>query len=321
MLALVYVVLAAGYISLSGIAARAASGGDVAQLERIELWKGIAFVVVTALIAFAATRFFLKRIAQHRAALGAAHMALLETEHKAAAGMLAATVAHDLNNILMILDAGVEELDELCETKVIDPELVSDMRAGLRQARSLSKRLSKAATEVSSSAPESVALGVLVREAVELSGRHRAARHCAIEVETPEELTLEVRPALVQQVVSNLVINAAEAAEGCTIQVVVSPLEEGARIEVHDSGPGVPEEERDRVFAPFYTSKETGTGLGLMSVRLCAALHGGDASVTTSSRLGGACFSVDLRRVASGETSSGLVGGWEIPRGPDDSFF
>jgi signal transduction histidine kinase len=65
------------------------------------------------------------------------------------------------------------------------------------------------------------------------------------------------------------------------------------RIEVADNGPGIPEAHRDRLFQPFFTTRSTGTGLGLANVKKIADLHGG--RVTMGSRLeGGAVFILEL---------------------------
>jgi two-component system, NtrC family, sensor kinase len=121
--------------------------------------------------------------------------------------------------------------------------------------------------------------------------------------------TIEVRgyPMLIHQIVMNLVLNAAEAVEGrgkVLIQArklespsVLGPTE--IQIEVHDSGPGIPMSAREKVFEAFYTTKPSGSGLGLMSAKSCAEMHGGEVAIDQS-HLGGALFKVlvaDLRDV------------------------
>jgi len=69
--------------------------------------------------------------------------------------------------------------------------------------------------------------------------------------------------------------------------------EDEAIVEVHDDGPGVPLAQRSKIFAPFHTTKEVGSGLGLVSVKVCAEQHGGRV-VVSESDLGGACFRVTL---------------------------
>jgi signal transduction histidine kinase len=62
---------------------------------------------------------------------------------------------------------------------------------------------------------------------------------------------------------------------------------------VHDSGTGVPRDERKKIFSALYTTKSSGTGLGLLSVKACAKIHEGFVEVDDSP-LGGACFRLCL---------------------------
>jgi two-component system sensor histidine kinase PilS (NtrC family) len=68
----------------------------------------------------------------------------------------------------------------------------------------------------------------------------------------------------------------------------------GPRIAVEDDGPGVPAAEIPKLFVPFYSTKESGTGIGLALVARIAALHGGSVSVERSDELGGARFVLAL---------------------------
>ena len=65
------------------------------------------------------------------------------------------------------------------------------------------------------------------------------------------------------------------------------------RIEVRDDGPGVPAELREKIFTPFFTTREKGTGLGLAFVREIVRDHGGDVMVRDAPG-GGSVFSFDL---------------------------
>ncbi len=88
-----------------------------------------------------------------------------------------------------------------------------------------------------------------------------------------------------------------EPAAGVVIgRVVVTARAEsdGAVIEVHDDGPGVPESMRKRIFDPYFTTKADGTGLGLAIVKKIVVEHGGEIDVDSSTRLGGARFVLHL---------------------------
>jgi signal transduction histidine kinase len=69
--------------------------------------------------------------------------------------------------------------------------------------------------------------------------------------------------------------------------------EQYAVLEVHDTGPGIPESERQRVFDPYFTTKTEGTGLGLPIVKKVVLEHGGEIQCAQSP-LGGALFRIEL---------------------------
>ena len=66
-----------------------------------------------------------------------------------------------------------------------------------------------------------------------------------------------------------------------------------ARVTVLDNGPGVPADAREKIFRPFFTTKKTGTGLGLALVQKIIVTHNGRV-LATNSPAGGACFQVTL---------------------------
>lgn len=141
-------------------------------------------------------------------------------------------------------------------------------------------------------------LGALVADAV----REERMLHPSVSVEVEGEFGRSaVDGALLRRALVNLVRNAAEAATtGGSGRVVVrgETTAEGAVVAVEDDGPGVPEGEASKVFVPFYSTKESGTGLGLALVAKIAALHGGAVSVERSARLGGARFVLSLPAAA-----------------------
>jgi signal transduction histidine kinase len=105
--------------------------------------------------------------------------------------------------------------------------------------------------------------------------------------------------ALVRRALVNLVKNACEAAAagGRAGRVVLRGEGEAggfARIAVEDDGPGVPDEAAAKLFVPFFSTKDTGTGLGLALVAKIAVLHGGRVVVSRSPALEGARFALEL---------------------------
>jgi two-component system sensor histidine kinase HydH len=97
-----------------------------------------------------------------------------------------------------------------------------------------------------------------------------------------------------REVIANLVVNASEAGPA-PVRVRVRPDAARLVIEVADHGPGVPLEDRARIFEPFFTKKTQGTGLGLAIARRIVTLHGGTIDVGDDPA-GGAVFRITIPR-------------------------
>jgi signal transduction histidine kinase len=104
---------------------------------------------------------------------------------------------------------------------------------------------------------------------------------------------------LLRQAFSNLLRNAIEACQPSgvsphvRVEGALDAAQNHARVSVHDNGPGIDPNARDRVFRPFFTTKKNGTGLGLALVQKIVVFHNGRVTVGRSPS-GGACFQVTL---------------------------
>lgn len=104
---------------------------------------------------------------------------------------------------------------------------------------------------------------------------------------------------LLRQAFSNLLRNAVEACQGAgvvpeiRVEGALDAAQGVARVTVHDNGPGIPADSREQIFRPFFTTKKTGTGLGLALVQKIVVTHNGRVLATTSPA-GGASFQVTL---------------------------
>ena len=123
----------------------------------------------------------------------------------------------------------------------------------------------------------------------ELTGR--GIKLVANLTEAPEFL---FDPGQIKQVVTNLATNAAEAMGDSGTLTIEGTLDSGNyRIAFHDTGPGIPEQEQERIFEPFFSTKRGGMGLGLAIVERIVSEHGG--TVRLESEQGrGAAFIVSL---------------------------
>ena len=115
-----------------------------------------------------------------------------------------------------------------------------------------------------------------------------------------ESVCIQGDPRMLRRLLRNLFENARRYAEGAPVEASVVPLgPAGARLCIADRGPGVPGEEQERIFAPFYRPTgmrergDGGVGLGLALVRQIARHHGGDVRCVPRDG-GGTCFEVTL---------------------------
>lgn len=303
-LALGYFAVGLTYILFSGDAA-AAFADSLAELQRIEQIKGVVFISVSSLLLFGFAFLLLRKLALHERSLTDYRDTLITAERRAAAGLFASSVAHDINNILMAIESVTDELEEAPEEE--RRRLTKKLISANENLKTLVARLGTAKGDPNGAVEEKFDLVSIVQRILELVRSHRKARGCRFHVVSPPGVMMLGRSTLVYQMLLNLILNAADATAGSgTIEVKLIANDGEILVEVHDDGPGVPEEERERIMEPLVTSKPDGCGLGLLSVKACAEAHRGSVEVERS-ELGGACFRVRLDRggpEAGSETKS-----------------
>jgi signal transduction histidine kinase/CheY-like chemotaxis protein len=201
--------------------------------------------------------------------LRAAEQALRQSEKLAALGQLVSGVAHELNNPLAaILHFAEDLLDD--QRTAEDHDALSVIRDQARRSRSIVRDLlsfvrSRETAKESVSINEALSASVKALEPIVVE----AGAHLIAEIPTNDIHGTMDRAAL-QQVVTNLVVNAAQAS-GKDGEVILRATitEKELRFTVEDSGPGVPPKLMDRIFEPFFTTKPVGQGTGLgLSVTL-----------------------------------------------------
>jgi signal transduction histidine kinase len=114
-----------------------------------------------------------------------------------------------------------------------------------------------------------------------------------------DPMPLNADPELLHRALSNLVLNAMDAMpEGGTLTISAHPKEEKVELCVSDTGKGLTPEECERLFTPYYTTKQYGTGLGLAIVQSVVADHAGTIAVESRTG-GGATFVITLPKAES----------------------
>ncbi len=209
-------------------------------------------------------------------------------ERLEAVAELSASLAHEIKNPLASIRSAVEQFDS--------PNLRNEDRALLqRLVLAESDRLSRLLTEfldfsvMRLGAPARVDLSRVVRHAIALVRQHPDFGEGIRVVEhgLDGRLILPGDSDLLHRMVSNLIINAVQfgRAEG-TVRISIQnhsgadPLpgtnvSQPVRLTVEDSGPGIPPENVGRIFAPFFTTRKGGRGLGLAVVHRAVEAHGG----------------------------------------------
>ncbi len=296
LITLAYVIPCILYIVVSGrIAARLA--GSAMTLQRIELIKGIAFVIITGLLFFSFAFLHLRRIATRERLIAEQRLLIAEAQRRALAGSFAASIGHDINNILGIIDFGAFRLQEHAELTEDGRKTVQSIADGAEKIQTLVQRLMAIARKNVRSGVEEFDLAELAANAVELTRKHIRLRHCDLQLESDGQLLVLSNPHIIEQVLINIILNAADAtcaARHGSILVRLMAEEKQGRIEIHDSGPGIAGEERDRIFDFFHSTKENGAGLGLAGAKTSIEMINGTLAVDRSAELGGALFTVAI---------------------------
>jgi signal transduction histidine kinase len=200
------------------------------------------------------------------------------SERMASAGMLAAGVAHEINNPLAVILANLEFVSGLLEQLRQDVRL-DEIREPLDDAREAAERIGAIVRDVKLfSRPDDEQRGAVdVRTVIESSLRmawNEIRYRAGVVKEYGEVPMVGGNEARLGQILLNLFVNAAQSmpegrASQNVIRVVTKNAEDGrVVIEVHDTGSGIPKEILGRIFDPFFTTKPVGVGMGL-GLSLC----------------------------------------------------
>ena len=224
---------------------------------------------------------------------------LVHAERLAAIGELAGAVAHAMRNPLAAIKMAAEFGGMEFENQP-SAENFADIRS---EATRLERRISDLLdfARPFEPRPERMDLREVVARAVEISRGRAAQKSVRLELDgSAEMLAADLDAALFEQVVVELLANAIDASpENDRIVVATgrSSARDGAAnvwLSVRDSGPGVPVEKRDRIYDLFFTTKKTGTGFGLATVKKIVERHGGTIALHVGEK-GGTTFTVSVR--------------------------
>jgi two-component system NtrC family sensor kinase len=248
---------------------------------------------------------------------------LFQSDRLASLGQLSASVAHEINNPLAgVINFG-KLMQRLCREGEIPPDRMADFRSYLDHVVTETTRCGNIVRDLVVFSRQSAPRQSL-EDFNEIVRRTLSVVHHRLELgEVTAETDLDpglppivCDPSQVQQIVTNLVLNAAEAMEGGVVDIVtrhVADTEE-VQLTVRDSGSGIAQENLSRIYDPFFSTKEEGkgTGLGLAVVYGIVEAHHGKIDVQT--RIGmGTSFTVTLP--VGGPDEDGREAGLDMGRG------
>ncbi|MCG3137963.1 MAG: Sensor protein ZraS [Phycisphaerae bacterium] len=223
---------------------------------------------------------------------------LARQERLAALGQMATGVAHEIRNPL----GGIQLYVSLLEKDLIalpqSQRLVRKVSAGVD---ALERVVSDILDFAGRQEPQksAVALQLLVSNAMDMAKPRAESQQVQMLLET-SVLNYEVRvdAQQMERAILNILLNAVEAAgTGGLVRIEAEQTEANTiALSISDSGPGVPPEIMERIFNPFFTTKDRGTGMGLSIVHRVMDDHGGCVRVSNRAE-GGACFTLEMAAV------------------------
>ncbi len=207
---------------------------------------------------------------------------LFKREKLEAVGILAGGIAHDFNNILTSISGAIELIQIYLEKKdfIKAKEKLASLTNPLNKAKSLTHQLLTFAKGGAPVKKKVENLAQIIHDTVNfvLSGS-------AIEVnyDIDENLMpVEIDPEQISRVIENIILNAKDAMNNKgKIDIKVVNSLDYVKISIKDYGPGISDEIKDKIWDPYFTTKEGGTGLGLSIVHSIIKKHGGEIKVYT----------------------------------------
>lgn len=228
-------------------------------------------------------------------------------ERMATVGQLTAGLAHEINNPLGVILCYAGLLRQAAQ----DPEQAGDLDVIIRHTRQAQRVLQDLLNFARPKAADSGSAdaGVVAALMKDVFSVQAAKKHVQIRLHCPEQpLMVGLGVGAMEQVISNLVINALDAVPAETGEILIRIVPAEGKlvvVEVADNGPGIATDLVDHICDPFFTTKEVGagTGLGLTVIYGILSDVGGRMEVGRSSELGGACFTVYLPAAAPVEAT------------------
>lgn len=208
---------------------------------------------------------------------------MARAEHLATLGELAAGLAHEIRNPLAGIAGVVDIMGKELPPNSSSRTVIGDVHREILHIQAiLNDLLSYARPRPPNFHPAN--LNTTIEQAVVLSRQQLRTKPIQVTFEPNPTLPLvEHDPALIQQVILNLLLNGIQAISGTgEIRVALNQERDAVVIQVSDTGRGIPAEALPRIFKPFFTTRTEGTGLGLSLANSIVQSHGGRIDVSST---------------------------------------
>ena len=293
LISVLYIVMLSIYIWWSGIIAVNLSN-SVQSLESIELAKGLVFTFASGAGLFCFTYITFRKIADKDSVIISQNKSIISSERLVMAGIFSSSVCHDINNIMSIIIGNTELISQNNGIDDKNKRALAAISEASYKLVTLSKRMMDSGKGYIPGEKKLEEITSIIKDTIEFAKIHKSVKHCHLHYSLPQSLYIHLNASLFSRALMNLILNASEASGGKG-EIFIKLTKGGKQItvDVHDSGHGISDGLAKRIFEPFFTSKEDGNGLGLLSLRLCADHHAGSIGLSDS-HLSGACFSISL---------------------------
>jgi len=246
-----------------------------------------------------------RELLQREAEIDRKNTELLQSKKLAAIGTLAAGVAHELNNPLNNIYLSVQVLKRMAGDNCPEAmnEIVEDITTQSARVKHIVAELLEFARGKEPNLAQIRLKGLVSKAYKALSGIMNTESVRFSVTSDLDEISIDADADQLEQVFINLFHNAVEAMSGTgDLKVSLESKGKDVQIKVSDSGPGIPPDLLERIFEPFFTSKDKGTGLGLAIVFNIVKKHNGDIRAENEAN-GGTIFIMTLPK---GKNSYGV---------------
>lgn len=201
---------------------------------------------------------------------------MLQSEKMNVVGQLAAGIAHEIRNPLTSLKGFLQLLQAGMEQKEVYYKIMSDELDKIESITSELLFISKPFVHEKNF----VSVQSMVNEVIILLNTQANIHQVHLTTEYINDYEIYCDRSQIKQVLINLIKNAIEATEKAgNVTVKVQSKEEKVMIDIIDEGPGIPDEHKKKIIEPFFTTKESGTGLGLMITKQILEQHNGELKI------------------------------------------